>query len=517
MTDEALSDDSRRRRRVAGIALGVALATYAWIEFRDVASLEAASDAPYQKFLRRSAERYIRSHASRYRLGHYLRSQSLLKNLRRVRVEKKKAIEAERERAARELYGWMAWRAMGPVWLGLLLLLTAWMGLMLEERTLPALKALCAAARVSDDVAGATVLALATGGFEVLFSAVETLGGEVGVGLNFVLGSGIVNFGLILPIVVFASPHRVDLDLRPVLRDGGFALLSFATLLVVVADGQISRLESVTLLGLYGCHVAACVAPPRLCRARPLDREPDEHPPELPKLHVVDDDDTWAARVRDASHALLPPSPGIIARPDHKKLSSRRSALGATCVAVAPTLVVSGVWFVLLLVALTKLADLLALSARVPLGLAASVFLPAVYAVPDLLVAATVSKKGQAKAAVANALGVQVVTVLLGVGVPFALATLRRGSGPVRLLGSESDASLRWSVFALGALFFALVLGPMLLGAGKLATSPQSATNPAALSAAATVSAGPHFSRRAAVVLLVAYLAVTLVVSLRTA
>ena len=161
-----------------------------------------------------------------------------------------------------------------------LVALVAWLGTLLEERTLPALQHLCAAAAVPEDAAGATVLALATGGFEVLFSTVETVEGRVGVGLNFVLGSGVVNFGL-LPCVVAASAacsrgaHALPLDLDrvPVVRDGCFALAAFAALLWVVNDGVVTLGESFGLLFLWVAHVVCCFRGPRPPTRSPSDGE----------------------------------------------------------------------------------------------------------------------------------------------------------------------------------------------------------------------------------------------------
>lgn len=369
---------------------------------------------------RQSAQRYIHAHAARYRLGHYVRSQAAgfratLRNAVGGKGSKAASlVERERNRAARGLYGWASRRLMAPVWLGLLLALSAFMGLMLEERTLPALRVLCAAARIPDDVAGATVLAAATGGFEVLFSAVETLEGSVGVGLDFVLGTGIVNFGLVLPLIVKVHGADVDLERRLVVRDGGFAILAFVALLLVVRDGAVTCLESLALLMLYACHVVACVLATngRGGRRDPGSPVVDCAPPERAG-------GSWV-------YYLLPPPLALPQDDARDKLSAsrrRKSRLRRVCEAVAPSLVVSAIWFVLLLLALTRLADLFALSARLPLGFAASVFLPVVYAVPDILVAVAVARDGRAETAIANALGVQVVCVLLGVGLPFTLAT----------------------------------------------------------------------------------------------
>ena len=554
---------------------------------------------------KRFAKLYIAQHKATYRLGHLVRmhdagfhsvASSLVKRFlkskkkkptevekqREAQAEAAKALEAARERGARKLYGWLCWRVMVPVWTGCLAALATWMGLMLEERTLPAIKALCAAAEIPDDVAGATILALATGGFEVLFSAVETLEGQVGVGLDFVLGTGVVNFGLILPVVCAASTAvPIELSLGSVLRDGGFALLAFLALLVVVADGQVNLAESLSLLALYACHVAACFLlgsgkqqqrclkppPPRKDSLLPNDddddddettgdddtskrrrfvtwaaeaEEPDikangdldhfvrlaDDADEPPSLENNDDNSgcccgmfskpqrrrkaevpatpgkttkhrhDWKSTVLWWSRALFPPAPRITPPTGRRKLHRIMTALKG----VALTLLGSALWLVVLLLVLTRLADLFALSARFPLGFAASVFLPAVYAVPDALVAATVARQGQAKAAVANALGVQVVTVLLGVGLPFALANLRAG-GTVKVLGSDSDAALRWGVFFLGSLFVGLVLTPYVLSLFDRRRRPQVA---------------PLFTRHNAATLLIVYFVITVFVTLRT-
>lgn len=433
---------------------------------------------------RASAQKYIYKNAARYNLGHYIRrqaagfistSRSLIDAVRRrkagargpqrnrqqqrkeqARVKAAALIERERERAARELYGWLTWPIMAPIWLFALLALTAWMGLMLEQRTLPAVRVLCAILRIPDDVAGATVLAVCTGGFEVLFSAVETLEGDIGIGLDFVLGSGVVNFGLILPIIVFVSRRTVDLDLEPIVRDGGFALLAFVALLVVISDGEVSLLDSLTLLSLYACHVLACVARLALCSggiiASPLPHREkrqatstllgDAGSVDLSEAPTHSSAYQCLAVALKGAHLFLPPPPGLPYSDTLKKAPPRKHSVAAACGAVAPTLLVSALCFSFLLLALTRLADLLALSARLPFGFSASVFLPIVYALPDLLVAATVASHGQAKTAVANALGVQVVTVLLGVGLPFLLATLSNRGKRVAIFGSDSDVSL---------------------------------------------------------------------------
>ena len=322
------------------------------------------------------------------------------------------------------------------------------------------------------------VLALATGGFEVLFSTVETVEGRVGVGLNFVLGSGVVNFGLLPAIVALAAARAkhalpLELDRLPVLRDGAFALAAFAALLVVVRDGRATLGESLALLGLWALHVFCCLRGPRKRRPAPDDveegvelvvRTPSKrsNAHEWPATPAADEDDRDAAprrgmreRFLRLSRACLPP-----ALPDGGNAGSElRGAIRAA----APTLLGSALWLVFLLLVLTRLADLLALAARLPLGFAGAVFLPAVYAIPDVLVSAAVAAQGRGRAAVSTVLGVQVVTVLLGVGLPFTIHNAT-SKNAIRISGLDCDPALRWGVFGIGLTFWGACLAPLARG-----------------------------------------------------
>ena len=443
------------------------------------------------------AKNYLTKHARLYRLGHYVRTHSAGLHHRSGAAVNAARVERARARVTRRHYGWLAYRGMAPVYLLLLIALTLWMGLLLEERTLPALRRLCRAAQMTEDAAGATVLALATGGFEVLFSTVETVEGRVGVGLNFVLGSGVVNFGLLPAIVAlaaFQAKHTLplELDRLPVLRDGAFALAAFAALLIVVRDGRATLGESLSLLGLWALHVFCCVRGPK--RKRPEDMEEGVELVRTPSKRSTAHE--WPVtpaanprgggmrdRLKRMAHACLPP-----ALPDG---GSAGSELRGAVRAAAPTLLGSALWLVLLLLVLTRLADLLALAARLPLGFAGAVFLPVVYAIPDVLVSASVAAQGRGRAAVSTVLGVQVVTVLLGVGLPFTIHNMTAKKA-IRVSGLDCDPVLRWGVFGIGLVFWGACLAPMARGRA------------------------PCFGAGQAALVFAAYIAITAAVAVRT-
>ena len=149
--------------------------------------------------------------------------------------------------------------------------------------------------------------------------------------------------------------------------------------------------------------------------------------------------------------------------PSGTTLTEKLLLSGGAIRAAAPTLLGSALWLVCLLLVLTRLADLLALAARLPLGFAGAVFLPAVYAIPDVLVSAAVAAQGRGRAAVSTVLGVQVVTVLLGVGLPFTIHNAT-SKNAIRISGLDCDPALRWGVFGIGLTFWGACLAPLARG-----------------------------------------------------
>ena len=101
-------------------------------------------------------------------------------------------------------------------------------------------------------------------------------------------------------------------------------------------------------------------------------------------------------------------------------------------------------------------------------------FLPAVYAIPDVLVSANIASNGHGRAAVSTVLGVQVVTVLLGVGIPFTVHGCLSAK-PVAVSGVDCVPALRYGVFLIGALFVGSVLGPLALRRPPSFGAPQAA------------------------------------------
>ena len=136
----------------------------------------------------------------------------------------------------------LAWAARSPVLAGLVwgfVLTQCLVGLavMCDDHLIPSLVVICHKFRIPDAAAGATLFAMASAGMDIFFSCVETAMGAPSIGLAYLLGAGIIAFGLIPPAVVYCTPGRVLLlEPLPLLRDSLFCMASFMTLLVVLAD-----------------------------------------------------------------------------------------------------------------------------------------------------------------------------------------------------------------------------------------------------------------------------------------
>mmetsp|Transcript_11244 Transcript_11244/g.39046 ORF Transcript_11244/g.39046 Transcript_11244/m.39046 type:complete len:184 (+) Transcript_11244:56-607(+) len=95
----------------------------------DVAPPKGSSKRPRQTSRQRAAA-WVARHGAHYQLGHVLRMQSAGYGTltRAIRHKRKKKVERQRARAAREAKGWLSYKFMAPVWLGVLGLASAWMG-----------------------------------------------------------------------------------------------------------------------------------------------------------------------------------------------------------------------------------------------------------------------------------------------------------------------------------------------------------------------------------------------------
>ena len=100
---------------------------------------------------------------------------------------------------------------------------------------------------------GATVAAFATSSPELTVAVTAAADGRPELALGDALGNNVVNIGLVVGVVLV---HGVTSTADIPRRDTGTALGMALLLLVLLLDGMISRLDGISLLGVFGVWLA---------------------------------------------------------------------------------------------------------------------------------------------------------------------------------------------------------------------------------------------------------------------
>jgi len=142
--------------------------------------------------------------------------------------------------------------------------------LVTEERFVPALNVISKAFKISDDVAGATLMAAGASSPEMFSAFVSVFITHSALGIGTVVGSEIFNQLVITAFAIYASKNqRLILDPTSIMRDVifyGLSLLCFYNSLtdrrVVDDDGTayvfVSKFDAALLVGCYVLYVIVC-------------------------------------------------------------------------------------------------------------------------------------------------------------------------------------------------------------------------------------------------------------------
>ncbi|HPF14440.1 MAG: sodium:calcium antiporter [Planctomycetes bacterium] len=103
--------------------------------------------------------------------------------------------------------------------------------------------------RVSSLTIGLTVVAWGTSLPELVISSWSAAHGKAGESLGTVVGSNVVNMGLVLGVCAVILPATIERRVR--LRDGFWLLASLALVYAVLRDGTVSRTDGALLVGTF--------------------------------------------------------------------------------------------------------------------------------------------------------------------------------------------------------------------------------------------------------------------------
>lgn len=105
-------------------------------------------------------------------------------------------------------------------------------------------------ARIPSGIIGATIAAFATSSPELSVSINAASAGKPQIALGDALGSNVVNVGLILGLALLFGGIQATRD--SIRRDFPVALIAPIVLGIMAVDGEVSRLDALLLLGLFG-------------------------------------------------------------------------------------------------------------------------------------------------------------------------------------------------------------------------------------------------------------------------
>lgn len=270
--------------------------------------------------------------------------------------------------------------------------------------------------RVPQILIGLTVVAYGTSAPEIIVGVEASRAGHGAVALGNVIGSNVVNVGLILGCAALIRPARVDGALRR--RELPLLLASTGVLPLLLFDGVVSSTEAALLVGVALSYTAWMV---RVAR----------------KVSQFDAARREATVTLDAADAAGAP------RPRRKGRAALTALFGLAVLLVGGSLFVEGA---------VGLAHALGMSERL-VGLTV---VAVGTSLPELVTSIIAARRGHSDIAVGNVVGSNIFNVLLCLGAAGMAGTV--------------EASLGGSAFDLSALLLLTMLGAWLIRSERTIT-----------------------------------------------
>ena len=244
--------------------------------------------------------------------------------------------------------------------------------------------------KMSDDAAGATLMAAGSSAPELFIAIIAlVMGGdnfEIGVGT--IVGSALFNLLVIIGAIGFVRSSRIAW--QPMFRDIIFYLIAIALLYWAYSSGSISMLHVGIFVGVYVLYVIAVVYWRRI-----LPHTEDEEEEEDDE----DEDPSWKKYFRLLDYLL-------------QKIFAKEKYYWAN-------FIISVILIALLSWVLVESAVVISDFLGVPKYIIALTILAFGTSVPDMMSSIIVAKQGRGGMAISNALGSNIFDILIGLGMPW--------------------------------------------------------------------------------------------------
>ncbi len=293
--------------------------------------------------------------------------------------------------------------------LALILVSVVILAVITDRFFIPSLDAISTRLKLSDEVAGASLMAMGSSAPELAIALMALFSGggqHSDVGIGTIVGSAVFNILVITGVsAVVAGGLRIHVF--AVRRDIFYYLVSIGYLALVFYDGQVSLIEA--LLGLAGYIVYLGVL--IVLKAPEVDDEP------APAKHT----------------AGQPGKVGLWQRIESLVVAPLQRLTGAPEVNYVWAFSVSIALIVALSYILVEATIVFSAGIGIPPVIVALTLLAAGTSAPDLMSSVDVAREGRGGMAVANAVGSNTFDLLIGLALPWAIALVAQGAGLIHV------------------------------------------------------------------------------------
>lgn len=264
-----------------------------------------------------------------------------------------------------------------------------------DDYFVPSLDKISERLNMSDDAAGATLMAIGSSAPELFIAIIALVkpGNHEAIGMGTIVGSALFNILVIIGAV--ALVRTAVLTWQVVIRDTIFYVISIVTLIMVFWNGQINLFESVLFVALYIIYVLAVINWDKILPHKEKKYKGIEYSDEKEKENFM-------------SKVLKPLNKGLkLLFPKRKRYILVFTISIIFIAAVSWALVESAV----------VLSELL----HIPSAIIALTVLAAGTSIPDMMSSLIVARQGRGGMAISNAIGSNIFDIFVGLGVPWLI------------------------------------------------------------------------------------------------
>lgn len=404
-----------------------------------------------------------------------------------------------------------------------------------DEFLVPAVAVFIKQYDIPEEVAAVTLIAFGSAAPELLLNSVSAFKKtqtSMSLTLPAILGSAMIAFGLIPSMcVLFNHEGEMTLQIWPIIRETSFYLFGLCNFLLSILDGEISTAEAITISSVYlvyvglvlGLYIISSPSSTRKQQQQISDSNVkllhvynNNNESEVEMLISMDDSDasdnvtstvssvgsaclcivmmySWGQKYLSVFIALffprLQPSPTIgttintaAAGDEYNKNGYNRIPRVPLWRAFAVT-ILSVTYIGLLAAAIVSSSTVIVSYMHINKATVGATIIALGAEIPDLVSSISLSKGGFHDAAMAGAIGSQVINISLGVGLPSLFVCLT-GSGTLPISPAQISSLWLLTVLAMAVIFMYLavvipvskVLG-LLTGSNRLLTASGSGSS----------------------------------------